>query len=140
MHQNKVLKILIADDDPDDRKLVALAFKEAELNHTIDFVRNGDELMEHLKQLPTNQLPDLLLLDLNMPGKDGRVALKEIKSDTRFQKLNIIIFSTCISEEDKTYTSGLGVREYFTKPPGFYELVDIIKNISDSINYKKSYQ
>lgn len=141
MPQKKILKILIADDDPDDRKLVDLAFKEAELDHTLNFVKNGQELMLYLEQIgiaEKTELPDLILLDLNMPGKDGRVALKEIKSNPKLQKLTIIIFSTCISEEDKAFISELGVNEFITKPPSFYELVHMIKNICDSVSCKNT--
>jgi len=133
---NKALKILIADDDPDDRQLTALAFKEAKLDYTIEFVKNGVELMELLQQLAakgTDQFPELLLLDLNMPKKDGRIALKEIKSDPKFQKLNIIVFSTSISDEDQKYISALGVAKCVTKPCGFYELVELVKNITESL-------
>jgi CheY-like chemotaxis protein len=134
--ENTVLKILIADDDPDDRQLLALAFKEAKLNHIVNFVKNGEELMDHLRGISATEqkslLPDLILLDLNMPKKDGRIALKEIKADPDFQKLNVIIFSTSISGEDNTYVTGLGVAKCITKPCGFYELVNIVKEICDS--------
>ena len=134
--ENIALKILIADDDPDDRQLLALAFKEAKLGHTVTFVKNGEELMDHLRNLSVsennNHFPDIILLDLNMPKKDGRIALKEIKLDPKLAKLNIIIFSTSISSEDTTYVSGLGVTKCITKPCGFYELVDVVKEICDS--------
>ncbi len=137
VQKNKVLRILIVDDDVDDRQLIGLAFKEAEVGHLIDFVKNGEELMIYLRQSfsteKNHQLPDLILLDLNMPRKDGRVALKEIRSDADLEKLNIIILSTTISNEDHKYISGLGVTKCVTKPCGFYELVEIVKNISEEL-------
>ncbi len=129
--RNKLLKILIADDDKDDRYFASLAFREAGLNHTVNFVKDGEELMEYL-QLNSHALPDLILLDLNMPKKDGRIALKEIKSDSRFKKLNVVIFSTFISVEDKLYTTSLGASKHITKPFDFSELVEKIKSVCDS--------
>lgn len=133
--ENQALKILIADDDPDDRQLLALAFREAQSQHTIKFVNNGEELMDSLEMLvqanTLDQLPDLILLDLNMPKKDGRVALKEIRSNSQLQKLNIIVFSTSISAEDKKFVTELEVLNCITKPCGFYELVETVKTICD---------
>jgi two-component system, response regulator len=136
--QQKILRILIADDDPDDRQLAAYAFKEAKSVHTISFVKNGEELMEHLLHCVNNglELPDLVLLDLNMPRMDGRAALREIKLHEGLHNLNVIIFSTFISEEDVSYTSSLGISQYITKPPSFFDLVDIFKNICDSLIHK----
>jgi CheY-like chemotaxis protein len=105
---NRILNMLIADDDKDDWYFVDLAFKELGGGHRIHFVVNGEELMHRLDELHTTgkheELPDLILLDLNMPKKDGREALREIRSDSRFAHLSIIIYSTTISEQDKAYT------------------------------------
>jgi DNA-binding response OmpR family regulator len=135
--QEKVLRILIVDDDVDDRQLIALAYKEADLGHDLHFVKNGEELMTYLRELhgsdKGDQLPDLILLDLNMPKKDGRVALREIRSNDDFNDLNIIVLSTTISSEDYKYLSDLGVRKCITKPCGFYELVDIVKALSEEL-------
>jgi len=130
---NKFLRVLIADDDQDDWYFAALAFKEAGLDHKVDFVKDGEELMEYLHQRRLqSELPDLILLDLNMPKKDGRVALQEIRSDSTFEKLNVVIFSTCIYDEDKAFTSLHGASRQVTKPFDFSELVLAIKDICDS--------
>jgi CheY-like chemotaxis protein len=128
------LNVLIADDDQDDWYFAELAFKEAGLDHNVHFVKDGEELMGYLLQklASENEFPDLLLLDLNMPKKDGRVALQEIRGDERFKKLNVVIFSTCISEEDKAFTSTLGATRHVTKPFDFSELVLTIKDVCDS--------
>jgi CheY-like chemotaxis protein len=130
------LNVLIADDDKDDWYFAGLAFKEAGLNHAVSFVKDGEELMEYLhqSQLAENMkaLPDLILLDLNMPKKDGRVALKEIRSNPTFQGLNVAIFSTSISDEDKAYTTSLGVVRHIIKPFDFSELVLAIKDVCES--------
>ena len=134
--QKHILRVLIADDDKDDRYFLDLAFKEAELNHIVSFVANGDELMEHLVKIystgNSEETPDLILLDLNMPKKDGREALKEIKSDLRFHGLNVVIFSTTISDQDRAYTSILGASGHIIKPFDFSELVHTIREVCDS--------
>ncbi len=130
------MKVLIADDDKDDRYFLDLAFKEAELGQNVNFVSNGEELMQHLDKIhssgKTMRNPDLILLDLNMPKKDGREALKEIKSDFRFQGLNVVIFSTTISDEDRAYTAMLGASGHIIKPFDFSELVRTIKEVCNS--------
>ena len=126
---NKLLRVLIADDDQDDWYFAALAFKEACLDHQVDFVKDGVELMEYLGNHP-EKLPDLILLDLNMPKKDGRVALQEMRADERYEKLNVVIFSTCISDEDKAFTAG--ATRHVTKPFDFSELVQTIREICES--------
>src|SRR5437868_8790199 len=106
--EDKNLSVLIADDDVDDWYFAELAFRETGIRHSVKFVINGEELMQYLKNVSETDLPHLILLDLNMPRKDGREALKEIRQDQRFQNLAIAIFSTTISEEDRRYTSNLG--------------------------------
>jgi CheY-like chemotaxis protein len=134
--QKNTLRVLIADDDKDDRYFIDLAFKEAELPHIVNFVSNGEELMEYLYKIHasgnTQETPDLVLLDLNMPKKDGREALKEIKSDFRFQSLNVVIFSTTISEQDRVFTSMLGASGHIIKPFDFSELIRTIREVCDS--------
>lgn len=128
-------KILMADDDADDRNLALIAFRELNVIHTIDFVTDGQELIDDLlfKITCNTALPDVILLDLNMPKKDGRVALKEIKSHEKLNHLNVIIFSTSSSIEDISYVKGLGAKRYITKPAGYIELVSIFKNICDEL-------
>src|SRR2546423_10743632 len=131
MQSNNNLNVLIADDDQDDWYFASLAFKEAGLNHNVNFVKDGQELMDYLEQTQSTDrskgFPDLILLDLNMPKKDGRIALKEIKSDPRFQKVNVVIFSTTISDEDKATT--IEASQHITKPFEFSELVQTIKDV-----------
>ena len=137
--ESNSLKVLIADDDRDDRYFLDLAFKESGLGHRVHFVSNGEELLQHLEQLyssgNTVLAPDLILLDLNMPKKDGREALKEIKSDSRFHDLNVVIFSTTISEQDRAFTSMLGASRHIIKPFDFSELVRTITALCDSCHF-----
>jgi two-component system response regulator len=131
------MKILIADDDDDDRVLASNVFRE--INKTIDvsFVKDGQELMDNLNlDIKSKKvLPDLIMLDLNMPRKDGRVALKEIKSNPKFRNLDVIIFSTSSSEEDKNYTLALGAKKYIVKPSDYNLLIEIFRGISDELFY-----
>ena|SRR5450631_3683939 len=129
------MKILMTDDDSDDRLLALFAFKKLNAAHSIDFVANGQELIDYLtSRVDSNsELPDLILLDLNMPKKDGRVALKEIKSNPKLKHLDIIIFSTSTSEKDKKYTLDLGARSYIVKPSNDDELIEIFRKICDEL-------
>lgn len=128
--------ILIADDDAEDRMLIQEALEESRLKNHIQFVENGEELMDYLKnrhrfndreKFPT---PGLILLDLNMPKKDGREALKEIKSDDMLKLIPIVVLTTSKAEEDVLRTYDLGVSSFITKPVTFSSLVDVMKTLS----------
>ena len=129
------MKILMTDDDSDDRLLALLEFKKLNAAHSVDFVTDGEELIEYLtSRVKTNrELPDLVLLDLNMPKMDGREALKKIKSNPKLKQLDIIIFSTSTSEKDKKYTLGLGAKSYIVKPSNQDELSAIFRKICDDL-------
>ncbi len=128
-----LITILIADDDPDDRELTRDALKECRLANDVHFVHDGEELMDYLtrkgayEQLAGTPLPGLILLDLNMPRKDGREALKEIKADPVLRRIPIVVLTTSKAEEDILRTYDLGVNSYVTKPVTFDSLVDTIK-------------
>jgi len=128
-----LITILIADDDPDDRDLTRDALKECRLANDVHFVHDGEELMDYLnrkgayEQLAGMPLPGLILLDLNMPRKDGREALKEIKADPVLRRIPIVVLTTSKAEEDILRTYDLGVNSYVTKPVTFDSLVDTIK-------------
>jgi CheY-like chemotaxis protein len=132
-NEGKMITILLADDDPDDRKLTQDAFVENRLVNVLHCVEDGEELMEYLrrqgryadqKDVP---LPGLILLDLNMPRKDGREALKEIKADPELRRIPIVVLTTSKAEEDILRTYDLGVNSYVTKPVTFKSLVELIK-------------
>ncbi|NEM97569.1 response regulator [Pontibacter burrus] len=128
--------ILIADDDAEDRMLVKEALEESRLNNHIQFVENGEELLDYLnnkgrfadkEQYPT---PGLILLDLNMPKKDGREALKEIKQQEHLRMIPVVVLTTSKAEEDILRTYDLGVSSFITKPVTFSSLVDVMKTLS----------
>ncbi|RYG25744.1 MAG: response regulator, partial [Chitinophagaceae bacterium] len=128
--------ILIADDDAEDRMMVKEALEESRLKNNIQFVENGEELVDYLfhrgqfadkVKYPT---PGLILLDLNMPKKDGREALKEIKSDDHLKVIPIVVLTTSKAEEDILRTYDLGVSSFITKPVTFTALVDVMRTLS----------
>lgn len=131
--EGKVITILLADDDPDDRKLTQDAFVENRLVNVLHCVEDGEELMEYLRRQgryvdqKDAPLPGLILLDLNMPRKDGREALKEIKADPELRRIPIVVLTTSKAEEDIVRTYDLGVNSYVTKPVTFKSLVELIK-------------
>jgi len=136
MSDKRPIVILIADDDAEDRMLVKDALEESRLKNSIHFVENGEELMDYLHHkgifsdtvaYPT---PGLILLDLNMPKKDGREALKEIKGDERLRLIPVVVLTTSKAEEDVLRTYDLGVSSFITKPVTFTSLVDVMKTLS----------
>ena len=125
----------MADDDPDDCLLTQEALEESQLNHELYFVSNGEELLDYLFQrgnyhtaLPSPR-PDLILLDLNMPKKDGREALKEIKATPNLRQIPVIILTTSKTEEDIYRTYDLGASSFITKPVTFDALVQVMKSL-----------
>ena len=126
------IRIIVADDDADDRLLIGDALKEARLLNDVVFVEDGQELMDCLRghgrfaDNPRPSYPDLVLLDLNMPRKDGREALKEIKEDPELRRIPVVVLTTSKTEEDIFRTYDLGVNSFISKPIRFSELVDII--------------
>ena len=133
--KKKSLPILIAEDDEDDRLLAQDAFIESKLSNPLFFVNDGEELLDYLynrgryaskEHFP---LPGLILLDLNMPRKDGREVLKEIKSDAKLRRIPIIILTTSKEEEDILRSYSLGVSSFITKPVTFEQLVEVIQCI-----------
>lgn len=127
--------ILVAEDDIDDRFLLETAFAEKGYNEKLTFVENGIELIDFLNnQLSENgqqtgSLPRFILLDLNMPKKDGREALKEIKQDQRFKKIPVIVFTTNKNENEIRRCYELGANTYVVKPVGFESLLERIEEI-----------
>ena len=127
------ITILIADDDVDDRMMIREALEESRLANDLRFVEDGEELMDYLRHqgkftdLSDSPRPGIILLDLNMPKKDGREALKEIKSTPDLWSIPVIVLTTSKAEEDIYRTYDLGVNSFITKPVRFAALVEIMK-------------
>jgi CheY-like chemotaxis protein len=124
---------LMAEDDDDDRLLVTEAFRESRMANSLNFVTDGVELLQYLRgqgnyadpvSFPT---PDVILLDLNMPRKDGREALAEIKADPELRNIPVVVLTTSKSEEDVEHTYDMGVAGYITKPTTFAKLVEVVR-------------
>jgi len=129
----KPITILMADDDADDRMLVKEAFEESRLNNDLHFVEDGEQLLDYLhrrgkyEDLNGDPYPGLILLDLNMPRKDGREALAEIKADPGLRRIPVVVLTTSRAEEDILRSYGLGVNSFITKPVTFESLVNLVK-------------
>jgi CheY-like chemotaxis protein len=125
----------MADDDADDRQLTKEALEEGRLINDVRFVENGEELMEYLRRegkyatQADSPRPGLILLDLNMPRKDGRAVLSEIKQDPEFRTIPVVVLTTSKADEDVYKSYDLGVNSYIVKPVTFEALVDILQTL-----------
>lgn len=132
----RAISILMADDDADDRMMTKEALEEACLANDLYFVEDGEELMDFLyhrgrfSNPETSPRPGLILLDLNMPKKDGREALKEIKQDPALRQIPIVVLTTSKAEEDVYRSYDLGVNSFITKPVSFDGLADVMKALA----------
>src|SRR6476660_3854813 len=131
--QPKPITIVLADDDADDRMLARDALAEARLANDLFFVQDGEELLDFLRHRgrfadpAAAPRPGLILLDLNMPRKDGREALAEIKADPDLRRIPVVCLTTSKAEEDSYRTYDLGVNSFITKPVTFEGLVSVMK-------------
>ena len=129
--------ILVADDDSEDRAMIQEAFTEARLKNEVHFVEDGEQLLSYLRRegdyadMAGRPLPGFIMLDLNMPRKDGREALREIKADPNLSHLPVVVLTTSQAEEDIIRTYGLGVNSFISKPVTLEGLVDVIKALSN---------
>jgi len=131
--QPRPIVILLADDDPDDCVLAREALEESRLANELHVVGDGEELLDYLRHAEAYAKPDssprpgLILLDLNMPRKDGREALREIKADPGLRSIPVVVLTTSTAEEDIYRTYDLGVSSFISKPVTFEGLVDVMK-------------
>ena len=131
MNKRDAITILMADDDDDDFLLTKKALAESRLANTLVRVEDGEELLDYLKRRGRYEnsdvvRPGMILLDLNMPRKDGRETLKEIKSDPELKDIPVVIFTTSKTEEDVFRSYQLGSNSFITKPVTFDKLVNVI--------------
>jgi CheY-like chemotaxis protein len=124
---------LIAEDDPDDQFIIqTVADEVCPPDVQIRFVENGVELLDFLQEQANDSTrSDLIMLDLNMPRKDGREALKDIKNDPGIANIPTVILTTSNREEDVAYCQSLGIAGYYRKPGSFLELREIIGKLCD---------
>ena len=135
MIQPQPILILMADDDEDDVLLTEKALQKGKLLNTLHSVRDGEELLDYLLRRgeysdpSTSPRPGIILLDLNMPKKDGREALKEIKAHKDLQDIPIVVFTTSKAEEDIYRSYKLGVNSFITKPVTFDNLIEVMQTL-----------
>lgn len=129
------VRILVADDDEDDRVLAMAAFEESNLINPIDFVEDGEQVLAYLRRegqfadLKQQPLPGLILLDLNMPRMDGREVLEELKDDPLLKHIPVVVLTTSQQEDDIVNSYALGANSFITKPVTFDGLVTVMRTL-----------
>jgi CheY-like chemotaxis protein len=133
--RGKPITILLADDEAADCLLVRAAVERAHLHNDLRFVANGVELMDYLHRrgnytrASDAPRPGLILLDLNMPRKDGREALAEIKADVGLQNIPVVVLTVSQADEDFWRARNLGADIYLVKPVTFETLINVVKSL-----------
>jgi two-component system, response regulator len=127
-------RIVLADDDPDDRLIATEAFQESGVSNPLDLVEDGQDLLDYLLRQGRHQDriggdPALILLDLNMPRMDGREALAAIKSDDRLKRIPVVVLSTSKAQKDLAVSYDLGANSFVVKPVTFAGLVDFVTTL-----------
>jgi CheY-like chemotaxis protein len=121
----KELSILLADDDPVDRELFIEGMSQTGAPFKITEVENGEELLNHLSS--SAALPDFIILDLNMPVKDGRETLKELKNSDVYRRIPVFILSTSNARFDVELACDTGANLFLVKPHGYREIVEMLQ-------------
>jgi len=137
LERTRSTPILLADDDEEDRELTREALQDAQLASAMRFVVDGQDLLDYLRRQgryaesgADAPRPAVILLDLNMPKKDGREALEEIKGDPSLRRIPVIVLTTSKDEQDVMRTYDLGASSFITKPVTFGALVEVMRTWS----------
>ena len=137
MSASGLLTILYAEDDPDDRLLADIAHRESGARNPLVFVEDGVEALEYLRRTgrhvdrPLAPAPGIVMLDLNMPGLDGRETLRVIRDDARLRRIPVVILTTSGAAADITASYEIGANSYIVKPGAFATLVRIFQSVGD---------
>ncbi len=123
------ISVLLVEDDPGDVVLIEEAFEHNKVRNTLTIVGDGVEAMEHLRS--EAQRPDLVLLDLNLPRKDGREVLAEIKGDPVLRSIPVVVLTTSKAEEDILRSYDLHANAYVTKPVDFNRFIEVVRQIDE---------
>jgi CheY-like chemotaxis protein len=132
----KLITILIADDDVDDRWLMQRVLKQSRVYNDVRFVEDGEALLDYLYQRGPYSAPGaaprpgLILLDLNMPKKSGREALAEIKADPKLRTIPVVVLTTSKTEEEIYRSYDLGANSFITKPMNFEALIEVMRAVT----------
>lgn len=130
------IPLLMAEDDPQDRLLTEEALREARLSNRLYVVEDGDQLMRYLHHQPPYEdqvlypRPGIILLDLNMPKKDGRTCLREIQASPALRRIPVVVLTTSKEEEEILNSYDLGANSYICKPVDFNQLVKVMKSFT----------
>ena len=130
----KPVEILLVEDNPGDVRLTQEAFKESKILNNLSVAMDGEEAMAFLRregEYGTAPCPDLILLDLNLPKKDGREVLAEIKSDERLRQIPVVVLTISKAEEDIVRSYNLSANCYITKPIDFDQFISVVPSIGD---------
>lgn len=130
----KPIEILLVEDNPDDANLTVDALKEGRVRNNVRVVEDGIEAMSYLRREGRNATalrPDLILLDLNLPRKNGREVLAEIKEDRDLKRIPVVIMTTSKSEQDVFDSYNLHANCYVTKPVDLDQFLGVVKKIED---------
>jgi CheY-like chemotaxis protein len=130
----KPVDILLVEDNPADARLTVEALKDGKLSNTLHIVEDGVEAMAYLRKegkYAAAVRPDIILLDLNLPRKDGREVLAEIKADENLKRIPVVILTTSKAEQDIVKTYNLHANCYITKPVDLDQFINVVKAIED---------
>jgi CheY-like chemotaxis protein len=130
----RAVEVLLVEDDPGDIELTKEAIEKARLSINLNVVRDGEEAMAYLRrkgEFANAVRPDLVLLDLNMPRKDGREVLREIRADPDLTSLPVVILTTSDADEDILRTYDLGANCYVTKPVGLEQFMKVVQTVGN---------
>lgn len=128
------IEILLVEDNPGDARLTIEGFKDARVKNNITVVEDGVEAMAYLRregQYANVGLPDLILLDLNMPRKDGREVLAEIKADETLKRIPVLVFTVSSSEKDILTAYNLQANAFITKPIDLDEFITVVRSLEE---------
>ncbi len=130
--KTETVSILMAEDDPEDQMLMREALEESDISYDLTIVNDGEELVDYLNQRGEYKdtiLPGIVLLDLNMPRKNGQEALAEIKADPNLRRIPIVVLTTSDAEDDIQATYDMGISSYICKPVTFSKLVELVNTL-----------
>ena len=130
---SNAVEVLLVEDNPGDVRLIQEVFKETKIKNLLHVARDGEEAMQmlHMEDENLTRLPDLILLDLNLPKKDGRDVLKEIKKDDSLKCIPVVVLTSSIRDEDLIETYKNNANCYIAKPGDLNQLIKVVENIGE---------
>ncbi len=131
MHMNRPVDILLVEDNPDDVTLTKEALRESNLSFRLHIASDGIEALDYLHDLSETPAPDLILLDLNLPKKDGKQVLQDIKADKRLRHIPVVVLTTSQAEQDVQSAYDLHANCYVSKPVDFDEFIEVVRAIGN---------